>query len=213
VGTGLAAIAPGGGKVGQDLVLWFPDDGETILTGVETNICGHVWGDEIKMAEVSISIDGGNIWTALRHAAPCQPGWNYCDWRPTMISNHTCVRVRGYDATSACVAGDGSQENLTVLAGPRPVTLHTMLLKTVTETNGYFSTPHGLERYTPNGYAIRAISVAAQHKNGNWPTLELSHNVDNRFWWNQDVVGGIIASSNFSSQPVQIVVFAEPVPG
>ena len=84
--------------------------------------------------------------------------------------------------------------------------------KTATDGNGYFSAPHGLERYTLDGYAIRAISVAAQHKNGNWHTLELSHDVDNRFWWNKDVVGGIIASPNFSSQPVQIVVFAESVP-
>jgi hypothetical protein len=70
-----------------------------------------------------------------------------------------------------------------------------------------------LERYTPDGLAIRAISVSVQHKNGNWHALEASNVVDNRFWWNKEVVEGIVNSPNFFEQPVQIVVFAEPVIG
>jgi hypothetical protein len=100
-----------------------------------------------------------------------------------------------------------------VLPGPRLVTLKTILAKAETDENGFFPVAHGLERYTPDGYAIRAISVAVQHKNGNWHTLEYSHDIDNRFWWNKDVVAGVIASPNFFKQPVQIIVFAESVVG
>jgi hypothetical protein len=111
------------------------------------------------------------------------------------------------------MAGDGSQTNSKVLPGPRPVTLKTILVNAQTDAAGFFSAPHGLERYTPDGYAIRAISVAVQHANGNWHTLELSHDVDNRFWWNKDIVAGVIASPNFFKRPVQIVIFAESVVG
>jgi hypothetical protein len=69
------------------------------------------------------------------------------------------------------------------------------------------------ERYTPDGYAIHAISVALQHKNGNWHTLKVSNAVDNRFSWNKNIVAGIIASPSFFTQPVQIVIFSEHVVG
>lgn len=212
-GTGLTAITSGGATAGQDLVLWSPDGGETVRTNVATTICWHVWGDQIKTAEVSVSSDGGNTWKAIRQTAPCTPGWNYCDWTPETVSDRARVRVRGHDAAGTYIAGDGSQNNVKVLPGPRPVTLKTILVKAETDENGFFSAPHGLERYTPDGYAIRAILVAVQHKNGNWHTLEYSHDVDNRFWWNKDVVAGVIASPNFFKQPVQIVVFSEPVVG
>ncbi len=111
------------------------------------------------------------------------------------------------------MAGDGSQTNIKVQPGPRPVTLKTFLVKAQTDETGSFSAPHGLEHYTPDGFSIRAISVAVQHANGNWHTLELSHNVDNRFWWNQNIVAGVMASSSFFLRPVQIVIFAEAVVG
>ena len=91
--------------------------------------------------------------------------------------------------------------------------MKTILIETKTDEKGFFSAPHGLERYTPDGYTIRAILVAVQHKNGNWHTLEFSNNVDNRFWWNKDVVAGIIASPNFFMHPVRVLVFAEAVVG
>jgi hypothetical protein len=93
----------------------------------------------------------------------------------------------------------------------RLFTLKTFLLETESDENGFFSIPHGLERFEPDGYTIRAISVAIQSKNGNWHTVEQSNAVDNRFWWNNDDVAGWIASPEFSNQPVQVIVFAQSV--
>ena len=212
-GTGLTAIIPGGGAAGQHLVLWTPDGGESLLTNVATTIGWHVWGDQITTAEVSASADGGNTWTVVRQAAPCGPGWNTCDWTPLHATQRARVRIRGLDAAGRYVAGDGSQTNVTVLPGPRSVRLETILVSSRTDGSGAFSAPHGLERYTPDGYAIRAIVVSAQHKNGNWHTLEFSNSVDNRFWWNQSVVAGVIGSPDFFERPVQVIVFAEAVVG
>lgn len=213
LGDGLTAITPGGGTVGQNLVLGSPDGGETALTNVATPIHWFIWGDQIKIAEISVSTDGGNTWAIVDSSAPCVPGWNTFDWKPNIASDRTRVRVKGNDINGTYIAGDGSHNNVRVLPGPRPVTLKTTLLKTKTDAKGAFSAPHGLERYTPDGYAIRAVSVAVQHKNGNWHTLELSHDIDNRFWWNQNVVAGVIASPHFFERPVQIVVSAEFIAG
>ncbi len=92
------------------------------------------------------------------------------------------------------------------------VILKTFLVQTQTDADGFFSAPHGLHTGR-DSYAIHAISASVQHTNGNWHTLEVSNNVDNRFWWNNEVVAGMIASPNFFNQPVQIVVFAEHVVG
>jgi hypothetical protein len=212
-GTGLAAITPSGGNIGQNLVVWQPDGGEKLLTNVATTLHWYIWGNQIKKAKILVSADGGKTWTTIAQAAPCTPGWNYYDWTPHTVTNCARVRILGLDANGAYVAGDGSQTNIQVLLGPRPVTLKTILIETKTDEKGFFSAPHGLERYTPDGYTIRAISVAVQHKNGNWHTLEFSNNVDNRFWWNKDVVAGIIASPNFFMRPVRVIVFAEAVVG
>lgn len=212
-GTGLTAITPGGGTVGQNLVLGNPDGGETVLTNVATPVRWYIWGDRIKTAEISVSTDGGNTWSIIDSSVPCVNGWNTFDWMPNIASERTRVRVRGNDINGTYIAGDGSQNNIRVLPGPRPVTLKTILLQTKTDLKGAFSAPHGLERYTPDGYAIRAVSVAVQHKNGNWHTLELSHDIDNRFWWNKKVVAGLIASPHFYEQPVQIVISAEFIVG
>ncbi|MCP5365623.1 MAG: hypothetical protein H6905_10435 [Hyphomicrobiales bacterium] len=212
-GTKLEAITPGGGTQGQNLVMWAPDGGETLLTGVATGVSWYVWGDQIKTAEISVSADGGNTWTSIAKAAPCNKGWNRYDWTPNAITKRARVRIRGNNAGGAFIAGDGSQSNVTVLQGPRPVTLKTFLVNATTDGKGFFSAPHGLERYTPDGYAIRAISVAAQHKNGNWHTLEFSNNVDNRFWWNKNVVAGVINAPNFFERSVQVVISAEYIVG
>ncbi len=82
-------------------------------------------------------------------------------------------------------------------------------LESVTNGQGFFSVPHGLEKWEPNGYRIVGIVVAVQHSNGNWHTIELSHDVDNRFWWNAHDVQGMIASPNFVNRPVSIVVFGK----
>lgn len=88
------------------------------------------------------------------------------------------------------------------------VELATFLLDASTDNNGFFSVPHGLEVFTPDGFRIQAITVAVQHLNGNWHTLEISNQIDNRFWWNETFVQGLIASPNFHNRPVKVVVFA-----
>lgn len=212
-GVGMKFITPGGGTSGHNLVLWEPDVGAVLASNVATTIRWHVWGNQIKAAEISASADGGNTWAIVAHVAPCNPGWNFYEWTPPLPTDRARVRIRGLDAGGAYVAGDGSRENVSVLPGPRPVKLDTFLVRTTTNSAGFFSAPHGLERFRPDGYAIRALSVAVQHKNGAWHTLEFSHNVDNRFWWTKDAVGGVIASPNFFNQPVQVVISAEWVVG
>ena len=212
-GTGLTAIIPGGGTVGNHLEVWQPDGGETLLTNVPTTIRWYVWGNLIKEAELLSSTDGGKTWTTIAHSVPCVNGWNYFDWTPLYVNDYTRIRIRGLDANGTYIAGDGSHTNIKVLPGPRPVKLKTILVKAKTDAAGFFSAPHGLEHYTPDGYTIRAISVAVQHQNGNWHNLEFSHSVDNRFWWNKEVVAGVIASPSFFGQSVQIVISAEFIVG
>jgi hypothetical protein len=213
LGDGLTAIIPGGGNAGQDLVLWVPDGGETVMQNVATTITWHVWGDEIETAEVAESYDGGVTWSDVRQMAPCAAGWNTCEWTPRLPTERARVRIRGRDGAGRYIASDGSQSNVRVVPGPRQAHLDTYLVETTTDAQGFFSTPHGLERYTPDGAAIRGIVVSVQHQNGNWHTLEFSQVVDNRFWWNQQVVAGVIASSDFHERPVRVVVFAERTVG
>ena len=209
----LELLSPGGGMHGENIVIWTPDGGERLLSGVPTSLRWYVWGNQIKSAEIMSSIDGGNSWSSLVKAAPCRPGWNQYNWTPDTATDRARIRIRGNDTSGAYLAGDGSQNNFTVMPGPRPVTLKTYLVKAKTNSQGFFSAPHGLEYFAPDGYSIRAISVAVQHNNGNWHTLELSHNVDNRFWWNKSVVAGFMNSTNFFNRPVQVVVSAEHVVG
>jgi hypothetical protein len=94
------------------------------------------------------------------------------------------------------------------------VNLETFLLETTTDSRGFFSAPHGLPHTGATAlYEIEGITVAVQHQNKNWHTLEMSEAVDNRFWWNDTVVQGFIASPNFYNRPVRIIVFAQPFPG
>jgi hypothetical protein len=93
------------------------------------------------------------------------------------------------------------------------VNLDTFYLEAQTNNVGFFSALHGLEQFTPDGYAIKGIVVAIRHKNNNWHTLELSHTVDNRFWWNNTKVEGKIASANFYNRPVKIIIFAQFIVG
>jgi hypothetical protein len=78
----------------------------------------------------------------------------------------------------------------------------TRYVTTTTNNQGFFSVNHGV----PNGN-IWSISVAVQHANGNWHTLEFSNSVDNRFWWNNTSVNGVINSPNFYNKPVKILLF------
>jgi hypothetical protein len=75
-----------------------------------------------------------------------------------------------------------------------------------TNGDGYFSVPHEL----PQGHNIYGLQVAVQHTNGNWHTLEFSHAVDNRFWWNGTHVQGIINSPAFRNRYVHIVLTVYP---
>lgn len=80
----------------------------------------------------------------------------------------------------------------------------TYYLTTTTNSSGFFSVAHGL------GSRIYGIQVAVQHTNGNWHTLEFSHIVDNRFWWNSTYVQGWIGSSSFYNRPVRILLTVYP---
>lgn len=71
-----------------------------------------------------------------------------------------------------------------------------------TNSQGFFSVNHGVT--TGN---IWAINVAVLHTNGNWHTLEVSNTVDNRFWWNNTTVNGIVGFSPFYNRPVRILLF------
>lgn len=94
------------------------------------------------------------------------------------------------------------------------IQLSTFFLETSTDNNGFFSISHGLEVIMPpppfrgSIWVIEGIVVSVQHQNNNWHTLEISNAVDNRFWWNQTVIQGLIASPNFRNRPVKIVIFA-----
>ncbi len=72
-----------------------------------------------------------------------------------------------------------------------------------TDDRGFFSLQHNLNTSV---FRIRGILVAVQHQNGNWHTLEVSNSVDNRFWWNDTDVQGVISSSNFHNRPVRVTV-------
>ena len=105
-GTGLAAITPSGGNIGQNLVMWQPDGGEKLLTNVATKLQWYIWGNQIKRAEILVSADGGKSWITIAKAAPCAPGWNYYDWTPNSVTNLARVRIIGLDVNGAYVAGD-----------------------------------------------------------------------------------------------------------
>lgn len=94
----------------------------------------------------------------------------------------------------------------TLLAQAKPYKFSTYYLSTKTDNKGYFSVKHGLS----SKYTIYGMTVAVQHKNGNWHTLEFSHNVDNRFWWNTTYVQGYMASPNFYNRNVYILLTVYP---
>ena len=99
-------------------------------------------------------------------------------------------------------------ENI-MIAQAQPWASRTYFLTTRTNNQGFFRVPHGLDQtLSRDGYTIYGIVVSIQHVNGNWHTLEFSHEVDNRFWWNNTNVEGIIRSPNFYNRPVRIVIFA-----
>jgi hypothetical protein len=83
-----------------------------------------------------------------------------------------------------------------------PFNFTTNYAQATTDGQGFFSVNHGI-----TGGRIWAINVAVLHANGNWHTLEFSHTVDNRFWWNGTSVAGRIGSPNFYNRPVRILLF------
>ena len=89
-----------------------------------------------------------------------------------------------------------------VNAQSTPYTFKTRYATATTNAQGGFSVNHQV-----TGGQIWAINVAVQHKNGNWHTLEFSKTVDNRFWWNNTSVEGVINSANFYNRPVRILLF------
>lgn len=94
----------------------------------------------------------------------------------------------------------------TLLAQAKKYNFSTYYLTTTTDNKGYFSVKHGLS----SSYGIYGLKVAIQHKNNNWHTLEFSHTVDNRFWWNSTHVQGYMASPNFYNRPVRILLTVFP---
>lgn len=97
------------------------------------------------------------------------------------------------------------QKDNYLIAQALPITPRTFYLTTATNGDGFFSVGHGLG----NSF-IYGIQVAIQHVNGNWHTLEFSNSVDNRFWWNNTDVQGIINSGAFQFRPVRIILFVYP---
>ncbi|MCC5609955.1 hypothetical protein LC612_25065 [Nostoc sp. CHAB 5834] len=79
--------------------------------------------------------------------------------------------------------------------------LSTYTLQTTTNSDGFFSVPHGL--YGPN---IQGITVAVQISNGNWHTVLRSSTVWNDIWWNNEYVQGSILSYA-SNRPVKIILY------
>jgi hypothetical protein len=100
---------------------------------------------------------------------------------------------------------------------PLAVDLETYYLTATTDSRGYFTTPHGLPQTPAAGRNLKkivGIIVSVQHKgNLNWHTLEGSNTVDNRFWWTDTTVEGIIAGSAFTESNVQVIVFTREVIG
>ena len=79
--------------------------------------------------------------------------------------------------------------------------LRTYTLQSTTNSEGFFSVPHGL-----NSSKIQGIIVAVQISNGNWHTVLRSNTVDNQFWWNSQYVEGIIGSFS-ANRPVKIILY------
>lgn len=117
----------------------------------------------------------------------------------------------GIAAVTGTVASAGTTTS--AMAAARQVNLVTFLLETTTDAQGSFFVPHGLEVAHPDSYRIKGITVAVQHQNLNWHTLEISNQFDNRFWWNQTFVQGVIGAPTFANRPVRVIVFAEYVVG
>lgn len=200
--VGAWTLSPAATEIESQTVRWIAE-----LIGYPVN-CG------------GLLLSGGNManFVCFLAARTAKAGW---DVRKYGVSEGSGRRLRVYCSgethtwiQKATDLGGLGQANFTVLQGPRPVTLKPILINAKTDTRGFFSAQHGLQQpFGSDSDVIRAISVSVQHKNGNWHTLEMSNAVDNRFWWNNEVVEGIINSPNFFEQPVQIVVFTETIVG
>lgn len=80
----------------------------------------------------------------------------------------------------------------------------TYLLRTKTDAHGRFKAPHGLPFE-----AIRGIVVSIEDKEQIWHTVELSNSVDNRFFWNKEVVAGAIETPRCFDAPVEVIFFVQ----
>lgn len=79
--------------------------------------------------------------------------------------------------------------------------LRTYTLQTTTNSEGFFSVPHGL-----NSSNIQGIVVAVQISNGNWHNIVRSNSVYNEFWWNSEYVQGRISPFG-ENRPVKIILY------
>lgn len=161
----------------------------------------------LKAFALSIPAAAG---TALSFAAlavnPAQAATKIIENDSYQSSNQTASVVTeeslSYDAGNL---QQGAERRGTIIAQAQLRSLRTFTLRATTNSDGFFSAPHGLP-----GAKIEGIEVAVQHQNGNWHTLEFSNLVDNRFWFNNVAVQGIINSGNFSNRPVRIILFVRP---
>ncbi|HYX17235.1 MAG TPA: hypothetical protein VE944_23355 [Nostoc sp.] len=80
--------------------------------------------------------------------------------------------------------------------------LRTYTLQTTTNSEGFFSVPHGL-----NGPNIQGITVAVQLTNGNWHIVHRSNQFFNDFWWNNEYVQGSNVSPSSNNRPVKIILY------
>lgn len=84
------------------------------------------------------------------------------------------------------------------------IAFDTYFLKTKTDASGRFKEAHGLKFDD-----IHGMVVAVEDKERCWHTVEYSNKLDNRFFWNNEIVAGAMEATAFASAPVQIILFVK----
>ena len=118
--VGIGAVIPSGGSGGEHLIITSPDGGETCHTSIPSEINWYVWGKNTRKTTLSVSEDGGKNWKILAADVPTKSEWNTFSWIPGPASNKVRVRIQGYTQQGQYIAGDGSQNNISVIPPPNP---------------------------------------------------------------------------------------------
>lgn len=121
---------------------------------------------------------------------------------PKILSIAFALTIPVSTGTGLSFASFATLEAKPAYAQAQLTKLSTYTLQTTTNSDGFFSVPHGL--YGPN---IQGITVAVQIINGNWHTVLQSNQFLNDIWWNTEYVQGTIRSSFASNRPVKIILY------